>query len=60
MISYVKIGHKLLSAAKAAKYKKHAKYLYKKKRATLEQTKSYSWGKKKTGYGSFVDKIKWI
>ncbi len=60
MIPYVKIGHKLLSAAKAAKYKKHAKYLYKKKRANIESSKFYRLGKKKTGYGSFVDKTKWL
>ena len=42
MINYIQIGHKLLTAAKATKFKKHKKYLYKKKQSALEKTKSYS------------------
>ena len=40
--------------------KKHKKKMYKLRQAKKESSPFYGLGKKKTGYGSFIDKTKWL
>ncbi len=62
MIPYVKIGQQIIKYSKLGfkKRKRELKHIYKSKRANIESSKFYGLGKKKTGYGSFVDKTKWL
>jgi len=62
MIPYVKIGQQIIKYSKLGfkKRKRELKHIYKSKRAKIESSKFYRLGKKKTGYGSFVDKTKWL
>ena len=47
--------------AKGLKHiKKHKKKMYKLRQAKKESSPFYGLGKKKTGYGSFIDKTKWL
>ncbi len=60
MISKFLLGGISYTAKGLKHMKKHKKKMYKLRQAKKESSKFYSLGKNKTGYGSFVDKTKWI
>ena len=62
MIPYVTIGKQIIKFSKLGfkKRKRELKHIYKAKRTKIESSRFYGLGKKKTGYGSFIDKTKWL
>ncbi len=60
MISKFLLGGVSYTAKGLKHMKKYKKKAYKLRQAKKESSKFYSLGKNKTGYGSFVDKTKWI
>ena len=62
MIPYVTIGKQIIKFSKLGvkKRQRELKHIYKTKRTKIESSRFYGLGKKKTGYGSFVDKTKWL
>jgi hypothetical protein len=60
MISKFLLGGIQYTAKGFKHIKKHKKKMYKLRQVKKESSRFYGLGKKKTGYGSFVDKTKWL